>query len=599
MKIQVIKDINIDNRKIKYIISFDLEQRFNAHHYFELRFNHDVLGAPGLINLDDSRSLIGKTLSAAVGYASGKQQKFSGIVTKVELTQTHGYHGVIIATGYSPTILIDRGADLGSYFNKTLSAIVKLATHDTPANDLKLAVNPDWKKAIDYIIQYRESDFDFLNRLSAEYYEWFYYDGEQLNFGKPNKQTEVALVYGRDVQSLQYGIEAAPLSGKTFSYNPQQHEMLQSQSQGRAEGRPDQAHAINSSAKIYSKTYHQSSLIRVENNSDIQKLVDNQEKANNSQLLKIKGRADNPEIGIGTIADISMSIKRGTSFVTESLGKFLITAVNHVIDDEDRYYNTFEGISSTAERLPFHNYQRPSPDMLLAEVFDNADPLGQGRVRVKFKWLCDTNDPSEWLRVITPDAGSSNKVAKNRGFVFIPEKDDQVIIGFEDGNIARPIVMGSVFHGKNGIGGSINNDRKSLTSKSGHTITLDDSGGILVRDKTDLNFINIDGKNSITVNTDNNITLQTGKVMIIMDKEKDKIIIQAKNIEIRAADDFKVTGDGSPSGNGVMEFQEKLLILSKKELSIVGESTAKVNGKEVMISGGKTSIDGKPVRINS
>lgn len=84
-----------------------------------------------------------------------------------------------------------------------------------------------------------------------------------------------------------------------------------------------------------------------------------------------------------------------------------------------------------------------------------------------------------------------------------------------------------------------------------------------------------------------------------MDKENDKIIIQARNIEIRAADDFKLTGDGAPSKNGSMEFGDKLQISSQKELSMVGQSEAKLNGKEVIIVGGKTIIDGTPVQINS
>jgi type VI secretion system secreted protein VgrG len=599
MEIRLVKDINIGGKSIAYIISFELRQAFNAHHSFELRFNHDHIGAPGLITLDDSRELVGKTLTASFGLTTGKQQKFAGVVTKVELTQSHGYHGVIIASGYSPTILIERGPDLGSYYNKTLDAIVTLATHDTPANDLRIVSNPVRKKPVDYVMQYRESDFDFLNRLSAEYYEWFFYDGERLNFGKPSGQTEVALVYGRDIQSLQYGIEVAPLKNNRFAYNPQQDEMIQGKSSGNAAGRPDLVHASNASGTTYSKTFNQSSLIRIENNGDISDLVDTEEKASVGQLLKISGRGDNPEVSIGKIIDMSMSLRQGAGFETKSLGKFLVTSVIHSIDTEGRYLNRFEGVVSTTERIPFSNYERPDPEMLLAEVFDNADPLGQGRVRVKFKWLCETNDPTEWLRVITPDAGSSSKVTKNRGFVFIPEKGDQVVVGFEDGNIARPIVMGSVFHGKNGIGGSSNNDQKSLTTKSGHTISMDDSGGILVKDKTDLNFIAIDGKNAITVNTDNNITLQTGKVMIIMDKASDKIIIQAKNIEIRAADDFKLTGDGAPTRNGRMEFEEKLQISSRKELSMAGESAAKLNGKEVTIAGGKTIIEGKPVKINS
>lgn len=599
MEIQLVKDITIGGKKIAYIISFELEQSFNAHHYFELRFNHDLLGTPGLIDLDDSRELVGKTMTASFGLTTGKPQKFAGVVTKIELTQSHGYHGVIVASGYSPTILIDRGPDLGSYLNKTLAAIVTQATHDTPANDLKIVSNPDYKNPVDYIIQYRESDFNFLNRLSAEYFEWFFYDGESLNFGKPDKQQEVTLIYGRNVQSLQYGIEVAPIKSNRFAYNPQKDEMLQGKGTGSVSGRPDLTHAVSSSGTQYSKTYNQPSLIRTDNNSDIKKMAENEEKANVSQLLKISGRGDNPEVGIGTIVDISTSMKQGEAFNTQSLGKFLITAVTHSIDNEGRYFNQFEGVVSTTERLPFSDYKRPAPDMLLADVFDNADPLQQGRIKVKFKWTCETNDPTEWLRVITPDAGSSDKVSKNRGFVFIPEKGDQVVIGFEDGNISRPIVMGSVFHGKNGIGGSANNDRKSLTSKSGHTITMDDSSGILVQDKTGLNFIAIDGKNAITVNTDNNITLQTGKVMIIMDKEQDKIIIQAKNIEIRAADDFTLTGDGAPSKNGNLEFDQKLSITSQHELTLVGQSKAELNGKEVSIAGGKTIIEGKPVQINS
>lgn len=551
MEIQVIKDITIGGKSIDYIIGFELSQSFNAHHYFELRFNHDVLGAPGLISLDDSRDLVGKGLTATFGIVGGKQQKFAGIVTKISLTQSHGYHGVIVASGYSPTILIERGPDLGSYYNKTLDAIVRLATRDTAANELSIVSNPERKKVIDYMMQYQESDFAFLNRLSGEYFEWFFYDGEKLHFGKPASQGEVTLTYGRDVQSLQYGIEVAPVINKRFAYNAEKDEVIQSKSTGKASGRPDLVHAGNRSGNTFSKVYNQSSLIRVETNGDIKDVVDNEEKANTGQLLKVTGRGDNPAVSIGKVVDVSMSVRQGAGFETKSLGKFLITSIVHTIDSEGRYSNVFEGVVSTVEKLPYMGARRPDPEMLLAEVYDNADPLNQGRVRVLFKWQCETNDPTEWLRVITPDAGSSSKVSKNRGFVFIPEKGDQVVVGFEDGNIARPIVMGSVFHGKNSLGGSKNNDQKSLTTKSGHSLSMDDNGGILIKDKTDLNFIAIDGKDTITVSTDKNIILQTGKVMIVLDKDKNKITLKAKDIEILGDSNITISGrktviEGSP-----------------------------------------------------
>ena len=447
MEKKLITEINIEDKAITHFASFSLKQAFNAHHYFELRFNHDQMGLPGMISLNDSRDFVGKSLTASFGYDAGNLQEFVGLVTKVELAQSHGYHGVLIVSGYSPTILIDRGPDLGSYLDKDLNSIVNLATSDVPANDIKIVANAARKEPIDYLIQYRESDFDFLNRLSGEYHEWFYYDGKQLNFGKPDDQKEVALVYGRDVQNLQYAMEIAPIKNKRFAYNPKQDEMLQSESSGASDGSPDLAHAIKVSNMMYSKTFNQPALIRVDNSNDIKSHVQNEEKAHISNLLKVNASGDNAALGIGSIAEITMSVRKELSFSTESLGKFLITTINHDIDGTGKYYNTFEGVVATTERLSVKNYTKPSPDMQLADVVDNADPQGQGRIKVKFKWECKTNDVTEWLRVITPDAGSSDKVSKNRGFVFIPEIGDQVALTFEEGNIARPIVLGSVFHG--------------------------------------------------------------------------------------------------------------------------------------------------------
>ncbi|MFW0717733.1 type VI secretion system Vgr family protein [Pedobacter sp. N23S346] len=599
MEKKLITEINIEDKAINHFASFSLQQAFNSHHYFELRFNHDQMGAPGLINLNDSRDFVGKTLTASFGYSQAQLQHFSGLVTRVELAQSHGYHGVLIVSGYSPTILIDRGEDLGSYLDKDLNAIVKLSTIDTPANDLKIVANASRTSNIDYLIQYKESDWEFLNRLSGEYHEWLYYDGQQLNFGKPDVQKDVALFYGRDVHNLQYAMEVAPIKNKRFAYNPKQDEMLQSESSGKADGNPDLAHAIKASNLMYSKTFNQPSLIRVDNGGDIKSHVENEEKAHISELLKVNASGDNCELGIGTIAEITMSIRQEIAFVTESLGQFLITSITHNLDGTGKYHNTFEGVVSSTERILVTNYSKPSPDMQLADVIDNDDPQGQGRIKVKFKWECKTNDVTEWLRVITPDAGSSEKVSKNRGFVFIPEIGDQVAVSFEEGNIARPIVLGSVFHGKSGSGGSSSNNSKSLTSKSGHTFTMDDAGGMLMKDKTGLNHVFIDGNNEITVTSDNIVKLQTGNVMLIMDKAADKIIIQAKNIEIRAAEDFKVTGDGAPSKNGSMEFETKLSIVSKNDLSLNGVKKLSANGEEINIVGSKTTIDGSPVKINS
>lgn len=70
------------------------------------------------------------------------------------------------------------------------------------------------------------------------------------------------------------------------------------------------------------------------------------------------------------------------------------------------------------------------------------------------------NMKTSWIRVMTPDAGSSDAVSKNRGLVFIPEKDDIVLVGFRYGDPNRPFVFGSLFNGITGTGGGSGNKKK-------------------------------------------------------------------------------------------------------------------------------------------
>ncbi len=614
MEKKLITEINIEDKEITHFASFSLKQAFNEHHYFELRFNHDQMGAPGLISLDDSRDFVGKTLTASFGHSQERMQNFIGLVSKVELSQSHGYHGIIIVSGYSPSILIDRGPDLGSYLDKDLNEIVKLATKDTPANDLKVVANASKNSTLDYIIQYKESDFAFLNRLSAEYHEWFFYDGKQLNFGKPDIQDEISLFYGRDVQEMQYAMEISPIKNKRFAYNPKQDEMLQSESSGKVDGTPDLSHAIKASNLTYSKTFNQPSLIRVDNGNDIKNLVENEEKANTSELLKIKAKGDNAELSIGSIAEITMSLRKELEFTSESLGKFLITSINHHINENGKYSNTFEGKIATTERILVKNFERPQPDMQLADVIDNNDPQGQGRIKVKFKWECLTNDVTEWLRVVTPSAGVGER-GNNRGYFAIPEIDDQVMIAFEEGNIARPVVMGSVYHSAS-VDSSplIKNHLKSIITRSGHLLEFDDSEGTQGIKLTDMhqNIIYIDTKgNNITITALENMTLNCKNMQINVGENMDTNV--GKNISESAGENItssanqdiiqtagkdiniSATGDMRETANNKTELVEKAYVRSAVDSTQYAEKVTIFSTKENML----LESSEKTVEINS
>jgi uncharacterized protein involved in type VI secretion and phage assembly len=584
MEKKLIVDINIEGTAITHFSTFNLDQRFNQHHTFQLRFNHDQVEEYNQVTLQNSKDFIGKNITVQFGTTSGNENVFSGIVTKVELSQSHGFLGDIVVSGFSPGILIDRGPDLGSYLSKDLGTIIQLATQDAPQNDLKLNIKPANTSPIDYIIQYRESDFEFINRLSAEYYEWFYYDGQKLNFGKPDKLDEVSLVYGRDLHSLQYAMHIAPLKQNKFAYNPKQDELLKAEPQNAAGSNPDVSHAISASNKVYSKVFNGPVDVRVNSQKEISDFVNNGQKSQIAQLVNIVGHGDNPQVGLGKILNISTSMRGATSFEVQDFGKFLVTAVYHQLDGVGHYLNTFEGVTSDTERLPVNEAAKPNPDMQLADVIENDDPNSTGRIKVKFKWQCQSNDVTEWLRVMTPDAGSSDKVSKNRGFVFIPEVGDQVVVAFEEGNIARPFVMGSVFHGKNSTGGSTSNNSKSLTSKSGHTVQLNDGGGITIKDKTGGNHIVVDGQNKVTVTSTQTVVLTNGTASITL--EKDKITIHASEIEMAKKDGNSAKID--IKGDATSINAQKTMITSTNNI---------ISGTN-HVTGGSTKIDGGDVFIN-
>ena len=76
------------------------------------------------------------------------------------------------------------------------------------------------------------------------------------------------------------------------------------------------------------------------------------------------------------------------------------------------------------------NVRMPEAESQVAEVIDNNDPEGWGRVRVQFKWQEGT---TPWIRVATGYAGPG-KAEGVTGIYFTPEIKDEVIVDFEQGN---------------------------------------------------------------------------------------------------------------------------------------------------------------------
>ncbi|MGE4340139.1 MAG: phage baseplate assembly protein V, partial [Pigmentiphaga sp.] len=73
-----------------------------------------------------------------------------------------------------------------------------------------------------------------------------------------------------------------------------------------------------------------------------------------------------------------------------------------------------------------------------AIVTDIVDPDNLGRVEVKFPWLGTDGerDVRAWATLLSPYAD------RDQGFLTLPEKDSQVVVAFEAGNLHRPYIVG-------------------------------------------------------------------------------------------------------------------------------------------------------------
>lgn len=107
----------------------------------------------------------------------------------------------------------------------------------------------------------------------------------------------------------------------------------------------------------------------------------------------------------------------------------------------------------------------------VAFVEQNLDPNKLGRVRVKYPWQTTDSDCSPWVRMATPFATNGG------GVTFMPESGDEVLLNYEDGNIERPYIVGSLQskYVTDHWGGLPD---RVIQSKNGHTIKFKDDDGL-------------------------------------------------------------------------------------------------------------------------
>jgi uncharacterized protein involved in type VI secretion and phage assembly len=176
-------------------------------------------------------------------------------------------------------------------------------------------------------------------------------------------------------------------------------------------------------------------------------------------------------------------------------------------------------------------------EAVIGVVTDNKDPDKLGRVKIP---ILSDKDTTWWAQIVMIGAG------KNRGWFFLPEIDDEVLVMFEHGDMERPVVIGALWNGKDkppdkNPGG---NPRRVIKSRSGSKVIFDDDKNqLIIEDGAGIGRITFDAEaNKVTLQSlkgDVCIQAPTGEVLI---KGADIEITAGTNLEFHAGSDMKHGG---------------------------------------------------------
>lgn len=511
-----------------------LTQRTLDHSTFTICCRADEFDSRSDFPLSQSKYLLGKRISISFKQYDQITFHFNGLITKVG-RRKEGQDTFLTLEGASPDILLEDGEQYNSFENQTLEELVKETCREYPSGLLALKLRPKYKDRIPYRVLYKETSYQFIQRLARLYGEWLYWNGEQMVFGGYGGRTH-SLLDSEDMKDYQLEMRALPLP-QNFSYQSYHSpsgESLQTDTGSLHKQNITnhfQAQAVRASQEMYprpSQTFYNHSEI---GSKELWEAVERQS-LHRQDTLCIKACTYNPNLNIADIIQVEEYTPESSLFKdgTSPMESYLITEIEHYFEPGVGYHNTLTGIPKEQWIPPYYDDRAyPKAEKQRAVISDNADPKGIGRVRVRFDWM-PSGQQTPWILMIFPYAGAS------KGFYFLPEIGEEVMIGFESGSMEKPYVEGARYNGNEKSGYYDSKNRlKVIHTLEGHIIKLDErpeSMGITLQDKNN-NRVHINTKdNTIELNAIKDINLNAGE----------KITMTAgTDIEIRAGKDLKAT----------------------------------------------------------
>ncbi|MGW2019915.1 VgrG-related protein [Streptomyces sp. NPDC001927] len=431
------------------------------------------------------------TVSVATSLAGQTNVRlFTGEVTALELdTDDTGSFTVIRA--HSKAHRLQRGRKVVAFRNMTIARIVKQVAQGAGLLVGKVQAAPGVHKLIS---QPNISDWEFLQYLAAESGAQVRVDEKDtLQFVKPKPASSapavstrasvnpLVLEYGDNLYALRAVLTAADGASnvKVRGWNVNTKKPL-----------------VGVTAAVKSKTVVPGlapSKAAVFGKKALINVADTPYRAMGTAKAVSAALAESVSAGFGefeAVVEGNPKLRAGTPVTLGNVGKdfsgrYTATAVHHVLEPSGGYRTTVVVSASPDRSLLGLASGAPAPARsgrmpgLAIGVVTNVREVGRqqrGWVKLKFPWL-DEKYETDWVRTVQWGG-------KGGGGVFSPEVNDEVLVGFEQGLLDSPYVIGGLY---NGVDIPSKHDvpliekatgkvqRRSLVSRSGHRLELLDT----------------------------------------------------------------------------------------------------------------------------
>ncbi len=501
--------------------------------------------------------------------------KFAGVIMGASGSRSRSEFRVNVEV-YSWDALLKDNPSCKSFENKTLNDIVRDVTDDY-GDHLATEVDARFADPIPYCVQYNETNYQFLQRLARRYGEWLYHDGERLVFGNLPEGENIKLVYpGQDVPSysIDMKMQHVAFNHVASSYNSYDANQKEGIEEMQREYNSLSEQVFQASQNCYVKptlqNLHSGGFADTDGRETILNVsTKTQARGEKAGMLTYSGATYCSKVKIGSKLVITDNyIPNATSMEKSKVeqDEILVTEMVHYFSADETYSNYFVGIPSACDYPPYSDSDiYPIAQSCRAKVKDNEDPNNLGRIRVQFDWQAQLDEAmmTPWLRMAQPYAGGG------KGFSFIPEIDEEVMIDFEGGNAERPYVKGTLY---NGVGDpdtkwlpnhNSSNQIKAIRTRNGHTIEIHDEGengyiriydnekeNYILTFSTDEKLIKLESTGNIELYAQNDIIMHAGHDInasadndIIMRAKHDINAGADNDVFIAASHDMQRTAD--------------------------------------------------------